>query len=532
MEPLFQIVFYQSLFLLAYQLIKKSPFFQLNRFYLLGSLIASFVLPFLDLNWFQFQFPSENLSQLQSVYLPEVFIGESNADANKLFQPTASVGYWPILENLYWVGFAVAFSLLYIKVERLVKLIQENLISEEKQFKIVQLNQSKEAFSFYHYIFLGKEMHPEERASILLHEQQHVRLKHSIDNSLVAILRVVMWFNPLLYLYQKELQLLHEYQADAKAFMQMNPKKYIYQLLNTAFQTQNMGLMSSFYYKSFIKNRITMLQKKKSKKLALLKYAIITPILIVLVSFTAIAQEALPEDEQALLEKYKKEIKELRALDDKESIRELTKNLEKDDDGILTKESYYRLTASILDLLENRKSKRDDLNEDFESLMRESFSQKYDDYKEGMKNKLANNEVVDAPFKSIKEVEKLDVPFASVDQVPIYPGCEEGKTNKDLRECMVEMISNHVNENFDTSIGKKLGLTGINRVYVRFKIAASGEVTDVTARATHPDLSDAGEAVINKLPKMKPGMHKGEAVNVIYTLPITFMIPEKDVEEE
>ena len=70
MDVLLQILVYQSVFLLAYQLIKKTSFFQLNRFYLLGSLVASVTFPFLELNWFQFNLSQENLINLQSIYLP------------------------------------------------------------------------------------------------------------------------------------------------------------------------------------------------------------------------------------------------------------------------------------------------------------------------------------------------------------------------------------------------------------------------------------------------------------------------------
>lgn len=518
MQVLLQILLYQGLFLLAYQLIKKSHFFQLNRFYLLGSIVASIAIPFLELNWFQISIGQENLKHLPTVYLPEVFVGNSNTEAELLFKPKKVVDYGSIFENLYWVGFAIAFSMLYMKVNYMINLIQAHLTSNENHFKIVHLHETKEAFSFYHFIFLGKELNKEERKAILLHEQQHVHLNHSIDNSLLAILRVLMWFNPLLYLYQKELQLVHEYQADAKVCQQLNPKQYVYQLLHTAFQTQNLGLMSSFYYKSFIKNRITMLQKKESKKMALLRYAIITPILVLLVGFNAIAQEALPKDEQALLEKYKKEIEVLKEANDfsvyDKYILKLPKN-----DGVLTKDSYYKMMAFAA---LSHESMHDDLIEESNNFLNKSYST----YVKEQKERIESGNYV--PFRSIEEYEQGDVPFSSVDQVPIFPGCEEGKTNSELRTCMVEKVSNYVNENFDTSIGKKLGLTGINRVYVRFMITKNGEISDVQARSYHPDLSKAGEEVIKSLPQMKPGMHQGEAVNVLYTLPITFNIPEKE----
>ena len=546
MSILFQIVLYQSLFLLAYQLIKKESFFQLNRFYLLVSLIASIALPFVELNWFQFDLGQENLSNLQSIYLPEVFVGDAQTSSTTI-QEKDSTLYVSFLENIYIVGFSVALSLLYLKIETLIQLIQENVSASEKNFKIVSVKQSKEAFSFYHYVFLGTAMEAEERKAILLHEQQHVRLKHSIDNSLLALIRTVFWFNPLLYFYQKELQLIHEYQADERVCRELNPKTYAWQLLNTAFQTNNMGLMSSFYNKSFIKNRIMMLQKKESNKMALLKYAILTPILVVLVGFSSIAQENLPKDEQALLEKYKKEITELVEKQDMSVYYDYTINANKDEKGVLTKKGFYKMKAFATLAYENGMSPNEKVDQAF-------IKKSYAEYREEMNKK----KVVMMDSRKIETQNEFDtdVPFAAVDRVPVYPGCDENLSNQELRNCMSKNIQEHINKNFDTSIIEKLrtdketenkldeklkelsslvskvDLERKTRIYVRFTISKNGEIANVEARSAHPDLSKASEDAVKSLPKMKPGMHKEENVNVIYTLPITLLIPEKEENEE
>jgi uncharacterized membrane protein len=89
-----------------------------------------------------------------------------------------------------------------------------------------------------------------------------------------------------------------------------------------------------------------------------------------------------------------------------------------------------------------------------------------------------------------------------------------------------------IGHNFDIKKAKQFGVEGINRIYVRFKITDEGNVTDVQARSSHPKLSDEGENIIKSLPQMKPGMEKGKAVNVIYTLPITFTVPEVENNEK
>lgn len=119
-----------------------------------------------------------------------------------------------------------------------------------------------------------------------------------------------------------------------------------------------------------------------------------------------------------------------------------------------------------------------------------------------------------------------DVPFAVIDQVPVFPGCEALETNDDRKSCMSEKINAFVNTNFDTSLGKKLNLTGINRVYVQFKIARDGNIEVVGARAPHPALEEEAKRVVNLLPQMTPGKQNGQEVGVLYSLPITFRVGE------
>jgi protein TonB len=136
------------------------------------------------------------------------------------------------------------------------------------------------------------------------------------------------------------------------------------------------------------------------------------------------------------------------------------------------------------------------------------------------------NEVVEV--EEVEEVEEEigDVPFAVIESVPIFPGCEGLNTNDERKNCMSQKISKFVNKNFDTGLAADLGLSGINRVYVQFKIDKKGNIVNVAARAPHPRLQSEGERVIKKLPKMKPGQQRGQNVGVLYSLPITFKVQD------
>jgi len=115
-----------------------------------------------------------------------------------------------------------------------------------------------------------------------------------------------------------------------------------------------------------------------------------------------------------------------------------------------------------------------------------------------------------------------DVPFAVIDQVPTFPNCSG--TNEERKKCMSLGISDHVNKEFNVSLGKELGLTGTNRVFVAFKIDKQGNVVNVRSRAPHPALEEEANRVVKTLPQMQPGTQNGQPVGVLYSLPITFQI--------
>lgn len=116
-----------------------------------------------------------------------------------------------------------------------------------------------------------------------------------------------------------------------------------------------------------------------------------------------------------------------------------------------------------------------------------------------------------------------DVPFAIIEDAPVYPGCKGTKAEK--KKCLQESIQKHVSRKFDTGLASELGLDpGRKRVIVVFKIDKNGEITDVRARGPHARLEKEGIEVVKSLPKMIPGKQRGRPVGVKYTLPITLQV--------
>ncbi|SEP74276.1 protein TonB [Hyunsoonleella jejuensis] len=135
-------------------------------------------------------------------------------------------------------------------------------------------------------------------------------------------------------------------------------------------------------------------------------------------------------------------------------------------------------------------------------------------------------EIVEVEEIEVEEVEEdIEVPFAVIENVPVFPGCEKGN-NAAKKACMSEKIAKFVNRKFNTELASDLGLSGRQRINVIFKIDKTGSITGVRARAPHPGLEKEAARVINLLPKMKPGKQRGKAVTVPYSLPIIFQVQD------
>lgn len=122
--------------------------------------------------------------------------------------------------------------------------------------------------------------------------------------------------------------------------------------------------------------------------------------------------------------------------------------------------------------------------------------------------------------------EPVEVPYAFIEEVPLFPGCEDLNGNSERKKCMSSKISKFVNKEFDTGLGSELGLTGTNLVLVMFVVNKQGLVEKIQTRAPHPELEKEARRVIGKLPQMKPGRQQGKAVPVSYTIPIRFKVQE------
>ena len=121
-----------------------------------------------------------------------------------------------------------------------------------------------------------------------------------------------------------------------------------------------------------------------------------------------------------------------------------------------------------------------------------------------------------------EEEEDVDVPFAVIEDVPIFPGCE-GVAKSERRNCFQEKMNKHIVRNFRyPEIAQEMGIQG--RVYINFIISKDGSITNIRMRGPDKNLEKEAERIISKLPQMTPGKQRGRAVRVPFSIPITFRL--------
>lgn len=133
------------------------------------------------------------------------------------------------------------------------------------------------------------------------------------------------------------------------------------------------------------------------------------------------------------------------------------------------------------------------------------------------------------PDLTSSDIHLVDLPedpinIMLVEKVPVFPGCESATNNEQRRACLNAKVKSFVKDQFNTEKGQAIGLHGVQKIYVNFKITKNGDIEILKTRAPHVNLEEEAQRVVNKLPKMKPAQHGNNSVDVLYTLPIAFKV--------
>ncbi len=280
---LIKVISIQGAFFVFYWLaLRNRSSHALNRYYLLGTLLGSFVIPFISIPVPMVTQPIINSEMF-------VWIAEPiNLEQSGSYNTGASFSIWSLISWVY-IGltvFLIGRSSFYLII--LQKLKKRSEYVKKQWFKIFKIAHSR-PFSFFSNVFIPRDIFGSDAYDrILAHECEHVRQVHSLDRLLVDFIVALFWFNPFNYLYRRALIEVHEYQADASVVAQFDDLIGYQEILFSQLRSvPYSGLVSHFNF-STIKKRIVMMNKSKAKGQSKIAYFFTVPVVaLVLFAFTS-----------------------------------------------------------------------------------------------------------------------------------------------------------------------------------------------------------------------------------------------------
>ncbi|SMG06139.1 M56 family metallopeptidase [Arenibacter troitsensis] len=551
---------FQLLFLIVYDLfLKRETFFQWNRAYLIGTFVLSLLLPWIKIEAFKTTVSSEYF-----IY-PEYLWGMDMSEGMVVAPENSPSFDLSAIEIIFYGGMVIAALLFAYKLFQINRLKRHGEIRYFKDFTRVLVRNSNIAFSFFRSIFLGDQVLQKEHQSIIQHELVHIEQRHTWDLLFFELVRIIGWFNPLVYVYQNRVSELHEFIADAKVAKTHKAEQYQL-LLSQVFQTQHISFINQFFKTSLVKKRIVMLQKSKSKKVWQLKYLLLLPLVVGMLLYTSLeAQEnGISEEEQAtsaeqLIKKTKlpqlgnpnqddvdvpfsqvEKVPIFPGCEDTENMRDcfqkqiqkhIGKNfnypeeaMEKGIQGRVNVMFVIQKDGSIGNV---RMRAPDKILEAEAARIISLLPKMVPGEHKGKKVRVPYS--IPITFKLQRQDEfgisknddgTVDVAFAIIDKVPVFPGCEDVG---DVRACFNQMLQRHIGTNFRyPEQAQEMGIQG--RVNVLFIIQKDGSIGNVRLRGPDKLLEDEAARIISLLPQMTPGEHRGEKVRVPFSIPITFKL--------
>ena len=244
--------------------LRNERYFNINRFYLLSGIIASFLFPFFTWHY--------------TVVLPSlstVAIGIPEVSAQVILPQTTAtpVYYWFYLAGISYLAFRLFWQTIMV-----IRKLRKSGYEKTGSVKLVRSSEYVASFSFFSYVFVNPSTTDIETKEIVNHESQHIEQWHWFDLLLVELLCMLQWFNPFVWIYAHLIRQNHEYLADEKALQRTsNPAIYQATLLNQLLGVPVISLANSFSY-SLNKKRFKMMKNRIDSPFRKLKLLLVLPL--------------------------------------------------------------------------------------------------------------------------------------------------------------------------------------------------------------------------------------------------------------
>ena len=509
---------------LVYRLLfRNSNRLHFNRFFLLTSMLLALAMPLLGLlSGIELpQMVTLKQTMLNGMMLNEVIVA---ADGQPMLPEvtvaTSSQSHfsvWQVIGGIYLIGCSVMTLLFLIKLGRLLALIIRSPKRKMDGFTAVFTGREQGSFSFFRYAFFPNE---NVDTDILRHEISHIEHHHSWDILFAELMMILQWFNPFIYLYKKELQSLHEYQADRDVVATgVDKKNYMMLILQQCTAVDFSGMSNNFSL-ILTKKRIKMITKtEKAKGLWWRLLATLPVLAILMIANTKVAaQEQKSEKIDINVEMGWFEI-----YDDFGNPLNLTDTIIYNEDG-----SYVQFnTTEALDPISGEMRNKttvtcynadgtssQDIQFHISAMETHGDTTMYhvDPFTlstDNFKLKILTTE--DNPVQILEK--DNDSVYQIVEKMPQYTGGESA---------MMKYVSENIKY---PEKAKDDGIQG--RVFISFVVEKDGSVSNVkVVRGIGGGCDEEAARVIAGMPKWQPGMQKGKPVRVNYMMPVFFKLTE------
>lgn len=477
----------------------KDTFFKLRRAILLAFFGLALFYPLLNIqDWVRQQEPIADVIYMYSAMLPEA---TAKADA------AASVDWYGWLLGslgfIYWGIVAFLCGRFLVQLSSILWLAHTSERVVIHETPVYALRKAAGPFSFFRMVFLHPESHSDkETDEILTHECTHVSQWHSIDVILSEMMCMACWFNPFVWLLKREVRHNLEYLADNTVIQSgYDSKSYQYHLLGLAHHQSVTTLYNSFNV-LHLKNRIMMMNKKRSPGIVRTKYLIFIPlvgILMLLSNIEAVARLTVRLANEATV-----------------SSAMVTAT------GILVDETGQPLIGASVVVKGGKERTITDKKGAFSlevpanAILRCSYQGR--ESQEVLAADMTNNTHLSLSSKSREMNEQV---FTVVEKMPSFPGGDAE---------LLKYIATNIKYPKESQDNGEQG-----RVICSFIVGRDGSVNNPEVlRGVTPLLNEEAVRVINTMPRWNPGMQRGKAVAVKYTVPITFRLksPVEEAKEE
>lgn len=255
--------------------LRKETFFRLNRYYLLGALLLSVLMPLFPVTYTVWQDPSGLAKNLSILSLADSQMSLSaQVSHKKLFS---------FLTTIYLAGAFFVLLRLILQTISITRTIKDSEVIRNENLTLVKNNRYDLPFSFFHLVFYNPGIHlQEDLPGILAHEKVHIREQHWFDLVIAELWSVFFWFNPFVWLYERAIRQNHEFLADAGVLAQGHPVgRYQALLINQLMGVPVAGITSHMSF-AFNTTRFTMMTIKQKQKRRAFRLAFALPVLALL----------------------------------------------------------------------------------------------------------------------------------------------------------------------------------------------------------------------------------------------------------